>query len=33
MADQLCVLAEEDEARGRLISAGDKLRPRGQLPA
>ncbi len=24
MADQLCVLAEEDEARGRLISAGDK---------
>ena len=24
MADNLCVLAEEDEARGRLISAGDK---------
>lgn len=25
MADQLCELAAEDEARGRLISAGDKL--------
>ena len=25
MADQLCELAEEDEARGRLISAGDKF--------
>ncbi|MFO1340477.1 MAG: prolyl oligopeptidase family serine peptidase [Burkholderiaceae bacterium] len=25
MADQLCALAEEDESRGRLISAGDKL--------
>lgn len=25
MADQLCALAAEDEARGRLISAGDKL--------
>ena len=25
MADQLCELAREDEARGRLISAGDKL--------
>lgn len=25
MADQLCQLAAEDEARGRLISAGDKL--------
>lgn len=24
MADKLCALAEEDEARGRLISAGDK---------
>lgn len=24
MADKLCSLAEEDEARGRLISAGDK---------
>ncbi len=24
-ADQLCVLADEDEAQGRLISAGDKL--------
>jgi dienelactone hydrolase len=24
MADKLCVLAEEDEGRGRLISAGDK---------
>lgn len=26
MADQLCELAEEDEARGRLISAGDKYK-------
>lgn len=26
MADQLCALAEEDEARGRLISAGDKYK-------
>jgi dipeptidyl aminopeptidase/acylaminoacyl peptidase len=26
MADQLCVLAEEDRSRGRLISAGEKLR-------
>ena len=25
MADKLCVLADEDEARGRRISAGDKL--------
>ena len=25
MADKLCALAEEDERRGRLISAGDKL--------
>ena len=24
MADKLCALAEDDEARGRLISAGDK---------
>ena len=24
MADKLCELAEEDEARGRMISAGDK---------
>ena len=24
MADKLCALAEEDEARGRMISAGDK---------
>ena len=24
-ADQLCALADEDEAQGRLISAGDKL--------
>jgi len=26
MADQLCALADEDKARGRLISAGEKLR-------
>ena len=26
MADQLCGLAEEDEARGRLLSAGEKYR-------
>ena len=26
MADQLCVLADEDKAAGRLISAGEKLR-------
>lgn len=26
MADQLCTLADEDRARGRLISAGEKLR-------
>jgi dipeptidyl aminopeptidase/acylaminoacyl peptidase len=26
MTDQLCVLAEEDRSRGRLISAGEKLR-------
>jgi dienelactone hydrolase len=26
MADKLCVLAEEDEARGRLLSAGQKIR-------
>jgi dienelactone hydrolase len=26
MADKLCVLAEEDRARGRLLSAGEKLR-------
>jgi dienelactone hydrolase len=32
MADKLCGLAEEDEARGRLISAGDKYKPRGHLP-
>ena len=25
MADKLCELAEEDEARGRLLSAGEKL--------
>ena len=26
MADKLCMLADEDEARGRLLSAGEKLR-------
>src|SRR3954449_7061374 len=26
MADKLCVLAEEDEARGRLLSAGEKYK-------
>ena len=26
MADQLCLLADEDEAQGRLLSAGEKLR-------
>jgi len=26
MADQLCALAEEDRVRGRLFSAGEKLR-------
>ncbi|WP_341887234.1 prolyl oligopeptidase family serine peptidase [Variovorax sp. YR752] len=26
MADKLCVLADEDEARGRLLSAGEKIR-------
>lgn len=26
MADKLCVLADEDEARGRLLSAGEKFR-------
>ena len=31
MADKLCALAEEDEARGRLISAGDKYAARGDL--
>ena len=25
MADKLCVLADEDKARGRLLSAGEKL--------
>lgn len=29
MADKLCVLAEEDEGRGRLLSAGEKYRRAG----
>ena len=33
MADKLCALADEDKARGRLLSAGEKLNRGGHLPA